>query len=59
MEGHGNIQGIFTCLSPTVTCAQLGYFTDFVAVRGDPTKGPGELQPGLVGTYRDPTVQTV
>ena len=58
MEGHGNIQGIFTCLG-AATCAQLGYFTDFVGVRGDPTKGPGELQPGLVGTFRDPTVQPV
>ncbi len=58
LEGHGSIQGIFTCLGPA-TCAELGEFTDFVAARGDTSKGPGEIQPGLVGTFSDPTVTTV
>lgn len=58
VEGHGSIQGVFTCLGQE-TCAELGEFTDFVAARGDLTKGPGEIRPGLVGTYSDPTVETV
>jgi hypothetical protein len=57
IEGHGSIQGIFTCLGPA-TCAELDEFTDFVAARGDTSKGPGEIQPGLVGTFSDPTVPT-
>jgi hypothetical protein len=57
LEGHGSIQGVFTCLGEPV-CAELGEFTDFVGARGDLTKGPGEIQPGLVGTVSDPTVTT-
>lgn len=57
LAGHGSLQAIFTCLGhqrdPNLpTCEDLGEFTDFVAVRGDPTKPAGELKPGLVGTYR-------
>lgn len=64
LEGQGSIKAIFTCLGnqrdPNLpTCQDLGEFTDFVAVRGDVTKGPGELKPGLVGTYRDATVVPV
>ena len=58
MEGHGSMQGVLTCLG-SATCAELGEFTDFVGARGDLTKGPGEIQPGLVGTFSDPTVTTV
>ena len=58
LEGHGSIQGVFTCLGDD-TCAELGEFTDFVGARGDLSKGPGEIQPGLVGTYSDPTVESV
>lgn len=58
LEGHGSIQGVFTCLGDPV-CAEVGEFTDFVGARGDLTKGPGEIQPGLVGTFSDPTVETV
>ena len=54
LEGSGNIQGVFTCLGDPV-CAELGEFTDFVAARGDLSKGPGEIQPGLVGHFSDPT----
>ncbi len=57
LEGHGSIQGVFTCLGDPV-CAELGEFTDFVGARGDLSKGPGEIQPGLVGTFSDPTVDT-
>ncbi len=56
LEGAGSIQGVFTCLGDPV-CAELGEYTDFVAARGDLTKGPGEIQPGLVGSYSDPTVE--
>ncbi len=58
LEGEGSIQGVFTCLGAPV-CAELGEYTDFVAARGDLTKGPGEIQPGLVGSYSDPTVEPV
>lgn len=58
MEGHGSFQGVLTCLG-AATCAELGEFTDFVGARGDLTKGPGEIRPGLVGTFSDPTVTTV
>jgi hypothetical protein len=57
LEGSGQIQGVFTCLGAPV-CAELGEFTDFVGARGDLSKGPGEIQPGLVGTFSDPTVST-
>ncbi len=63
LEGHGSIKGVLTCLrherNPAApTCAQLGHFTDFVGARGDLSKGPGEITPGLMGSYRDPSVQT-
>ncbi len=64
IRGRGSIKGIFTCLghvrNPTTarTCRQLGYFTDFVGLRGDTSKPPGETVPGLKGSYRDPTVLT-
>ncbi len=58
LEGEGSIQGVFTCLGDPV-CAELGEYTDFVAARGDLTKGPGEIRPGLVGNYSDPTVEPV
>ncbi|MDQ3978287.1 MAG: hypothetical protein M3314_01870 [Actinomycetota bacterium] len=63
MQGGGRLEGRFTCLghqgNPSQpSCAQLGYYTDFVGHSGDPTLGPGRLQPGLVGTFYDPTIQT-
>lgn len=57
LEGQGSIRGSFTCLG-AATCANVGAFTDFVAARGDMTAGPGEIKPGLVGNYSDPTVTT-
>ncbi len=65
LEGHGSFKASLTCLgfqrdpSKNLPCSDLGHFTDFVAFRGDPTKGPGEIQPGLVGSFRDPTVTSV
>lgn len=58
LEGSGSIKGVFTCLGDA-TCAELGEYTDFVGARGDLSKGPGEIQPGLKGTFSDPTVETV
>ncbi len=61
LEGNGSLRASLVCLafqrgtSPD-TCAELGHFTDFVAFRGDPTAPAGEIDPGLVGSYRDPTV---
>ena len=57
MQGGGRIEGRFTCLGAPV-CAQLGYFTDFVGHTGDPSLPAGQLQPGALGTYYDPTVTT-
>lgn len=63
MSGQGSFQGSLTCLGhqrdpSQPTCEELGEFTDFVGFRGDPTAGPGEIQPGMVGTFADPTVTT-
>ena len=63
MQGGGRIEGRFTCLGhqrdpSQPSCAQLGYFTDFVGHTGDPTLPAGQLQPGLIGSYYDPTVTT-
>jgi hypothetical protein len=63
LTGQGSIQGMLTCLGhqrdpSQPSCAALGLFTDFVGVRGDPTREPGEIRPGLVGTFYDPTVST-
>lgn len=63
LEGRGSIQGVLTCLAhqrdaTQPTCAESGHFTDFVGARGDLTKGPGEIEPGLKGSFRDATVTT-
>jgi len=62
IRGRGSIKGIFTCLGhvrdPSApTCEDLGYFTDFVGLRGNTSAPPGETVPGLKGSYRDPTVE--
>ncbi len=64
LEGRGSLKGIFTCLAHTrspsePTCSQRGHFTDFVGARGDLSKPPGQIVPGLMGSYRDRTVQPV
>jgi hypothetical protein len=63
LEGRGSIQGVLTCLAherdaTKPTCEQRGHFTDFVGARGDLTKGPGDIGPGLKGNFRDATVLT-
>lgn len=57
LKGRGSIEGVFTCLGATV-CSDIGEYTDFVSARGDLTKGPGQLEPGLIGTFSDRTVTT-
>jgi hypothetical protein len=59
MVGGGLMQGRFTCLGGNPTCEARGEYADFVGSRGDPTLPPGQLQPGLIGTFYDPTVETV
>ena len=63
ITGHGSIKAVLTCLAfdrgtSEDTCADIGQYTDFVAARGDLSKPAGELGPGLVGSFRDATVQT-
>ena len=63
LTGHGSIKAILTCLAhvrnPSMpTCAERGDFTDFVGLRGDTSRPAGETVPGLIGHYRDPTIQT-
>jgi hypothetical protein len=55
LRGGGRIEGRFTCLGET-SCEPLGEFTDFVSSTGDPTLPAGQLQPGMTGSYYDPTV---
>lgn len=57
LEGGGSLRGLFTCLghqrdATQPTCAEIGEFTDFTAIRGDRDKGPGLIGPGLRGHYR-------
>ena len=63
MTGRGSIRALITCLGAArdpsqPTCAELGYYTDFVALRGDTSAPAGETTPGLVGTFRDPTIES-
>ncbi len=63
LTGGGSFKAILTCLpherNPDApTCEDLGEFTDFVGLRGDTSKPPGEATPGLKGNYRDTTVET-
>ena len=61
LTGGGSIRAQLTCLgherNPAMpTCEDLGYFTDFVGLRGDTSAPAGETTPGLVGHFRDPTL---
>lgn len=63
MTGGGTVQGRFTCLghqgNPSApSCQQLGQYTDFVGHSGDPRLGPGRIQPGIFGSWNDPTITT-
>jgi hypothetical protein len=60
ITGGGSIRAQLTCLAhernPAMpTCEDLGYFTDFVGLRGDTSAPAGETTPGLIGHFRDPT----
>lgn len=65
IQGGGLIEASLVCLghqrnpSTAPTCRTLGHFTDFVGTRGDQSLPPGEIQPGLVGSFSDPTVTPV
>lgn len=59
IKGQGTLQGAFTCLGTTNVCADRGFFTDFVVFSGDPNLPAGQLQPGLVGTFQDKTVEPI
>ena len=59
LKGEGTLEGAFTCLGATNVCETRGFYTDFVGFRGDPLAGPGVLQPGLVGTFQDKTVEPI
>lgn len=63
LTGHGSLKAILTCLAhvrdpDAPTCEDRGHFTDFVGLRGDTTAPPGETTPGLMGHYKDPTIET-
>jgi hypothetical protein len=58
IQGGGRIEGRFTCLG-LPSCAPVGFFNDFVASTGDPNLPAGQLQPGMTGSYYDPTVLPV
>lgn len=64
MQGGGHMEGRLTCLGhqsdpAQPSCAQLGQFTDLIIHSGDPTLPAGQLPPGLIGTFYDPTVGPV
>lgn len=61
ITGGGSLKAILTCLghvrdASAPTCEQLGHYTDFVGLRGDTTQPAGSTTPGLIGSFRDPTV---
>jgi hypothetical protein len=58
MQGGGRFEARLTCLGLS-SCVPGGVFTDFVASTGDPNLPAGQLQPGLTGSYYDPTVGPV
>lgn len=60
ITGGGSLRAQLTCLgherNPSMpTCEDLGYYTDFVGLRGDTSAPAGETTPGLIGHFRDPT----
>lgn len=62
LTGGGSLKAILTCLPhernpDAATCEERGEFGDFVGLRGDTSKPPGEATPGLKGNFRDTTVE--
>lgn len=58
IQGGGRIEARFTCLGLS-SCAPLGEFHDFVSSTGNPNLPAGQLQPGMTGSFYDPTVTMV
>lgn len=58
IQGGGRMEARFTCLGQS-SCAPLGEFHDFVSSTGNPNLPAGQLQPGMTGSFYDPTVTTV
>ena len=60
-ESDDVLRAILTCLghvrdASAPTCEDLGHYTDFVGLRGDTAAPVGETTPGLIGHFRDPTI---
>ena len=55
IQGGGRMEARLTCLG-AASCEPIGFFNDFVASTGNPTLPAGQLQPGMTGSYYDPTV---
>jgi hypothetical protein len=55
IQGGGRMEARLTCLG-SASCAPNGFFNDFVASTGNPNLPAGQLQPGMTGSYYDPTV---
>ena len=58
LRGGGRFEARLTCLG-SASCAPGGFFNDFVVSTGNPNLPAGQLQPGMSGTYYDPTVLPV
>ena len=58
LQGGGRFEARLTCLGAP-SCAPLGEFHDFVASTGNPSLPAGRLQPGMVGSFYDPTVRPI
>lgn len=60
ITGRGSLEAQLTCLgherNPALpTCEDLGYYADFVGLRGNLAAPPGQTTPGLIGHFRDHT----
>ena len=60
ITGRGSLEAQLTCLNhernPALpTCEDLGYYADFVGLRGNLAAPAGQTTPGLIGHFRDPT----
>lgn len=64
LTGGGSLDASLTCLpalrSPSApSCAQRGHYTDFIGLRGNLIAPAGQHDPGLVGTYEDPSIEPI
>jgi hypothetical protein len=58
LRGGGTFEARLTCLGSS-SCAPNGFFNDFVVSSGNPNLPAGQLQPGMFGSYYDPTILPV